>query len=350
MLIESCCYRPRKSTFCSKCPHGCRGVRGQDEGSRDMPVVRYGFFLWPFIPPLLGLLGQPVESRHRKRRSERNPCNSLRSELSPNPIFRPSSPATSNKVPAQRTAPVTGSAAIPMQPRYHHHGESKCVQLRQSACAAPTTCCCHALRSQDGRFLEAGPRRAQARLEIAIPLAVVGTKTPYTHHAATMGCAQSKPKKPESQPAQNKQVNETPRPPAASRPAASQPRVSRSALASPKLPAPARPPARPPASVPAKPRTPALAARSPAPAKTPTAEVTTRLPASRIERRFLFTFLRETFPKGTWKISLRNDWYIIVAPRPLTPVSIAAKDRCEGGMGMGGCLGPSPDIIACAEG
>lgn len=77
--------------------------------------------------------------------------------------------------------------------------------------------------------------------------------------------------------------------------------------------------------------------------------MTTRLPASRIERRFLFTFLRETFPKGTWKISLRNDWYIIVAPRPLTPVSIAAKDRCEGGMGMGVCLGPSPDIIACAE-
>lgn len=64
---------------------------------------------------------------------------------------------------------------------------------------------------------------------------------------------------------------------------------------------------------------------APAPAKNQPPEVMTRLPASRIERRFLLAFLLETFGKGAYTVNLRNDWYIIVAPRQLTTVSVLDK-------------------------
>lgn len=64
---------------------------------------------------------------------------------------------------------------------------------------------------------------------------------------------------------------------------------------------------------------------APAPVKYQPPEVMTRLPASRIERRFLSAFLLEKFGKGAYTVNLRNDWYIIVAPRLLTTVSVMDK-------------------------
>jgi hypothetical protein len=217
------------------------------------------------------------------------------------------------------TQTVTSGGAIPMQRQVSRPQIAPVHPI-----AAVRVCRPDALLSLC--FKEAGrpfpPSRSLGPRTISNPLGRRRwNKNTNTRNAATMGFCMSKP---EFTSVQSNQANKPPHPSPASRPAA----PSRPTPASPKSAFPkstslkSAAPARPPASVPAK-----VTARLPAPAKTPTPEVTTRLPASRIERRFLLAFLRKTFPKEAWKISLRNDWYTIVAPRSLTPVSIAGEER-----------------------
>lgn len=71
--------------------------------------------------------------------------------------------------------------------------------------------------------------------------------------------------------------------------------------------------AAPPRPTPGPPQTRAIPSKVPG--------ITTELFASRVRERDLVGFLERQFGKGTWKVELQNDRYIVVAPRPLTAVS-----------------------------